>query len=352
METKAQPVIMIVDDEMRNTRLLQAQLSTEGYSIMTAASGEEALEQIRTALPDLILLDVMMPGMSGYDVVGKLKAAERTSNIPVIMITALDDRESRMLALEAGAEEFLNKPVDRSELWIRVRNLLRLKEYQNLLSSHNEILERQVAERTKQLTDAYRDTIYTMVRAAEYKDEETGAHVQRISFYCLEMAEQLGMQKEFCDKIFYSSPMHDIGKLGIPDAVLLKPGGFTPEEWSIMKGHCALGAQILQRGNSPYLTMGIEIALNHHERWDGGGYPNGKKGEEIPVSARIMNICDQYDALRSRRPYKPALSHDRALEIIIAGDGRTMPEHFDPQILATFIRITDRFRDVYESNMD
>jgi putative two-component system response regulator len=294
----------------------------------------------------------MMPGMSGHEVASRIKRDNRTRNIPVVMVTALDDRQSRLLALQSGAEEFLNKPVDRSELQVRVRNLLKLKEFNDLLSEHNELLERQVAERTRQLTEAYRDTIYTMVRAAEYKDEETGSHVQRISFYCLELAEQLGMEKDFCDKLFYASPMHDIGKIAIPDAVLLKPGAFTHDEWAIMKGHAALGAQILARGNSPYLTMGVEIALNHHERWDGGGYPNGKRGEAIPISARIMNITDQYDALRAKRPYKPALSHEEAMRIISVGDGRTMPDHFDPEVLAAFMRVAGRFRDIYETNID
>lgn len=352
METKAGATIMVVDDEERNTRLLQAQLGVEGYRIVTAGSGEEALEKLKSVFPDLILLDVMMPGMSGHEVAARVKQEERTRNIPIIMVTALDDRESRLLALQAGAEEFLNKPVERSELWVRVRNLLRLKEYQDLLGRHNTILEQQVTERTRQLTDAYRETIYTMVRAAEYKDEETGAHVQRISFYCLELAEQLGMEKDFCDRIFYASPMHDVGKIAIPDSVLLKPGQFTPEEWSIMKGHCAFGAQILARGNSPYLAMGAEIALSHHERWDGSGYPNGKKGEGIPISARIMTICDQYDALRSKRPYKPSFSHDKVLEIILKGDGRTMPGHFDPEVLAAFTKVTPHFRDIYDSSID
>jgi putative two-component system response regulator len=349
METKPKATVMVVDDEARNVRLMQAQLAVDGYDVMIADSGEEALRQLDQRLPDLFLLDVMMPGMSGFDLAGRLKQDPRTTNIPFIMVTALDDRESRLLALRAGAQEFLNKPVDRIELGVRVRNLLHLKEYQNFLSHHNEILEWKVAERTRELAQAQHDTIFTMVRAAEYRDEDTGAHVQRISFYCLELAEQLGMDKEFCDRIFYASPMHDVGKIGIPDAILLKPGGFTPEEWSIMKGHAGLGAEILHRGNSPYLAMGAEIALNHHERWDGAGYPNGKTGEEIPLSARIMNIADQYDALRSKRPYKPAFSHEKTVEIITVGDGRTMPGHFDPQVLTAFRRISDRLQNIYEN---
>jgi putative two-component system response regulator len=349
---KTNPTLQIVDDDMRNTRLLEAQLKSEGYEVMCALSGEECLEQLKTKLPDLILLDVMMPGLSGFEVAGRLKADARTKAIPIIMVTALDDRDSRLHALQAGAEEFLNKPVDRSELWIRVRNMLRLKEYQNFLADHNRILEEQVAERTRELRDAYKDTIYTMVRAAEFKDEETGAHVQRISFYCRDMAEELGMDAHFCEEIFYASPMHDIGKIAIPDAVLLKPGGFTPEEWAVMRGHAAYGARILERGGSPYTKMGTEIALAHHERWDGTGYPNGTKGEAIPFSARLMNIADQYDALRSKRPYKPAFPHEKAVGIITFGDGRTQPGHFDPQVLDAFGRCAERWREIFDTNAD
>lgn len=344
--------IQIVDDDMRNTRLLEAQLRGEGYDVMCAFTGEECLEQLKARLPDLILLDVMMPGMSGFDVAGHLKKDARTKNIPIIMVTALDDRDSRLHALHAGAEEFLNKPVDRSELWIRVRNMLRLKEYQNFLADHNRILEEQVAERTRALREAYKDTIYTMVRAAEFKDEETGAHVQRISFYCRDMAEEMGMDTLFCEEIFYASPMHDIGKIAIPDAVLLKPGGFTPEEWAVMKGHSAYGAKILERGGSPFTKMGAEIALAHHERWDGTGYPDGLQGEAIPFSARLMNIADQYDALRSKRPYKPAFPHGKAYAIITEGDGRTLPGHFDPQVLAAFGKCAERWREIYDTNAD
>lgn len=344
--------ILIIDDDVRNTRLLEAQLKAEGYDIMVAFSGEEGLKQIAQRLPDLILLDIRMPGMSGHDVAGNLKADERTKAIPIIMVSALEDRDSRLRSLHMGAEEFLNKPVDRAELWVRVRNMLRLKEYQNFLANHNRILEEQVAERTQELRNAYRETIYTMVRAAEFKDEETGAHVQRISFYCRDIAEELGMDTQFCEEIFYASPMHDIGKIAIPDSVLLKPGSFTPEEWAVMKGHAAFGARILESGRSPYTKMGAEIALSHHERWDGGGYPDGARGEEIPFPARLMNIADQYDALRSKRPYKPAFTHARAVEIITKGDGRTQPGHFDPQVLAAFGHCAERWREIYDTNAD
>jgi putative two-component system response regulator len=191
-----------------------------------------------------------------------------------------------------------------------------------------------------------------MTRAAEHKDEDTGAHVRRISVYCRDLAQVMGMDQDFVDSIFIASPMHDIGKIGIPDSVLLKPGGFNPQEWAVMKSHSAMGAKILGNSKSPYLRLGAEIALNHHERWDGSGYPQGKSGEAIPLAARIMNICDVYDALRSERPYKTALSHQQALDIITLGDGRTRPEHFDPLVMAAFEKSHLLFEQIYSSLAD
>ena len=351
-EAKRPARVLVVDDEERNRRLLVAMLEAEGYSAAEAPDGARALELARHNRPDIVLLDVMMPGMDGYEVARALKADSATKAIPVVMVTALDDRDSRLRGLDAGAEEFVTKPVDRSELRVRVRNLLRLKEFSDFLADHNRILDAQVKERTQQLVSSYRETIATMTRAAAYKDEETGAHVSRISFYTVEIAQTLGLDAEFCDTIHYASPMHDVGKIAIPDAILGKPGKFEPHEWEIMKTHAGLGAKLLHGSDSPYLVMGVEIAGGHHERWDGGGYPVGLEGDAIPLAARIMNICDQYDALRSKRPYKPAFPHEKALEIITVGDGRTMPAHFDPAVLDAFKSCAGRFRDIFEARRD
>jgi len=344
--------VLVVDDEERNVKLLETLLHAEGYLTRSAGNGREALVVAASEMLDLILLDVMMPDMDGFETVAKLKADPRTQPVPVIMVTALDDSASKLRALEAGAEEFLSKPINRADLKVRVRNLLRLKEYGDFLANHNRILEEQVRERTVQVEEAYRDTVFTLVRAAEHKDEETGHHVRRISHYCQVLAEAMNLPDDVSAAIFHASPMHDIGKIGIPDNVLLKPGGFTPEEWVVMRSHCTLGASILARGASPYTRMGAEIALNHHERWDGSGYPNGLKGEAIPLAARIMQICDVYDALRSRRPYKLPIDHARVVEIITLGDGRTEPGHFDPAVLAGFIANTDRFAAIYDQLTD
>jgi putative two-component system response regulator len=349
---KAPARILIVDDEARNLRLMESLLKTEGYRTETSTSGEHALAAVAHSKPDLILLDVMMPGMSGFEVAGKLKVDEDTKSVPIIMVTSLDDRESKLTALNMGAEEFITKPVDRAELWVRVRNLLRLKEYNDFVSNHARVLEQQVHERTAQLTASYRQTIITLNRAASYRDEETGAHVQRISHYCEEIARSLGLDSEYRDCLFHASPMHDVGKIAIPDHILLKPGGFTPEEWEIMKSHAALGAKMLEGGDSPYLIMGREIALSHHERWDGTGYPSGLKGEEIPLAARVMGLADVYDALRSRRPYKAPFDHETSVEIILKGDHRTNPGHFDPQVLAVFASSRARFAEIYNELAD
>jgi putative two-component system response regulator len=339
--------ILVVDDEPRNTKLIKAMLAAEGYSIVIAGSGHEALAAVRSEKPDLVLLEVMMPDMTGFDVAAALKLDADTQNIPIIMVSSLDDRASKLTALGKGADEFLTKPVDRAELIVRTRNLLRLKELADLQLNYARVLEERVAERSLRLTNSYRDTITALNRAASYRDEETGAHVQRISHYCVELAQALGMDAAFCECIYYASPMHDIGKIAIPDRILLKPGKLTGDEWEIMKTHAALGSRMLDGVDSPYIEMGRDIAMRHHERFDGRGYPDGLAGDEIPLSARVMSIADVYDALRSRRPYKEPYEHDDAVRIIMHGDGRTSPKHFDPRVLSAFAAARARMRDIY-----
>ncbi len=340
--------VLIVDDQEINLRLLERMLRGAGYLAITSTldPGEVCGLHARNGY-DLILLDLQMPGMDGFEVMEGLKAIEPDGYLPVLVITAQPAHKLR--AFQAGARDFIGKPFDLADVLARVRNLLEVRLLQKELHEHNDVLEQRVRTRTAALHDSYLETIFTMTRAVEQKDEDTGAHVQRISYYSRELARVLGLDGELVERIFFASPMHDIGKIGIPDHVLLKPGNLTPDEWEIMKGHTTIGWKILGNNKSPYLAMGAEIALNHHERWDGGGYPNGKRGEDIPLTARIMSICDVYDALRSKRPYKPAFDHPRAVESITRGDGRNLPEHFDPVTLAAFEQHHQSFRDIYET---
>jgi len=340
--------ILIVDDKEADVMLLERMLRGAGYGrIASTTDPGEVCALYRRYRHDLVLLDLLMPGMDGFRVMEELKEIESDGYLPVLVITAKPEYELR--ALQAGAKDFISKPFEMVEVLARVRNLLEVRLLHKTLREHNDALEQRVRARTAELKESYIETIFAITRAAEYKDEDTGAHVQRISYYSRELAGLLGMDAEFVDNIFFASPMHDIGKIGIPDHILLKPGSFTPDEWEIMKGHTLIGASILGNSKSPYLEMGAEIALNHHERWDGGGYPNGKRGEAVPLSARIMNICDIYDALRSKRPYKSAFDHPKSVDIIARGDGRIAPEHFDPVILAAFRQNHASFRDIFEA---
>ena len=340
--------VLIVDDLEANVRLLERMLISAGHtSVATTTNSLEVCELHRKYRYDLILLDLQMPGMDGFQVMEGLREIEPDGYLPVLVITAHPDHKLR--ALKAGAKDFITTPFELSEVVARVHNMLEVRLLHKELHHSNQSLKQRVRERTVDLKESYLETIFTVMRAAEFKDEDTGAHVQRISYYCRDLAVRLGMDDTFVDQIFFASPMHDIGKIGIPDNILLKPGSFTPEEWEVMKRHPSIGANILGNSKSPYLIMGAEIALNHHEQWDGGGYPNAKRGEEIPLSARVMKICDVYDALRSKRPYKPAFDHMKTMHMITHGDGRSQPEDFDPAILAAFTANSHSFRDLFET---
>ncbi len=350
---KEQSVILAVDDQPQNIELLEAFLGPAGYRVVPADSGEKALEQLAQELPDLILLDVVMPRMNGFEVLRKLRADPRTQYIPVIMLTALKGIEDRVRAIEAGCDDFLSKPFDKVELLARVRSLVRIKAYHDQLLAYENRLETEVAHKTAKLQRAllekeraYLETIYSLSRASEYRDDNTGAHILRISLYTRVIAVKIGLKERFTKVLFQAAPMHDVGKIGIPDAVLLKPGKLDPEEWEIMKRHSAIGAKILKGSKVGVIRMAERIALTHHEKWDGSGYPLGLKGDRIPLASRIVAIVDVFDALISERPYKKPFPLEKVFEILKEGEGT----HFDPRMVKAFFDSQDEILTIAQQN--
>lgn len=355
--------IFIADDDPANRLVLSRLIESLGYSAATAADGCELLARVEEEIPSLILLDMTMPCLTGVEALQRLKQGEGTRGIPVIIVTGEHSREERLEAIHLGASDFLRKPIDLDELGLRLRNVLDLSESRRIIEQRNVVLEERVQRNVQELkekneelllavraTDAgYRETIFRLTLAAEYRDENTGDHVQRISHFASEMAGLLGMDSTFCNVLHEAASMHDVGKVGIPDSILMKPSSLTPEERKIIENHTIIGATILKGSLSPYLNMAEEIALSHHERYDGTGYPYGLAGEKIPITGRIVNLVDQYDALRNERPYKRAFSHEEATRILISGDGRTLPIHFDPEVLNAFKKNHDFFNEIHSS---
>ncbi len=348
----AKPQVLVVDDLVENTRLLENFLNPRGYDVMAVHSGQEALDVVAVNPPDVILLDLMMPGMDGFEVCRRLKQSLETHHIPIIIITGVPEKEANVRALDAGADDFLVKPFDAVLLSARIRNSLRSKmlqdqifQYQRQLEEANENLEQKVRERTTQLAHTQQVAVFSLAKLSESRDTETGAHLERIRAYIRTIAQELVSNgycacedgAAFVEELYISSPLHDIGKVGIPDRILLKPGRLTPEEFEIMKTHTVIGGDTLQAadleaGRDSFLSTGRDIAYFHHERWDGKGYPKGLAETEIPLSARITAVCDVYDALTSKRPYKEPFSHEKSRQIIIEGRGT----QFDPAVVDAF----------------
>jgi len=359
-ESETNFTVLVVDDNDLNRDMLFRRLRPHGYNILLAADGNEAMSMLRANAIDLVLLDVMMPQKDGYEVLSEIKEDEQLRSIPVIMITALDDTVSAARCINMGADDYLTKPFNPTLLRARVSASLERKRlhdqeslYLNRMQKYNSELETRVREQVAALTSAQLGAIFAMSKLAESRDPETGAHLERMREYCKVISIQLSKLEKYKDiidecfvnDIYAASPLHDIGKVGIDDNVLLKPGKLTDDEWVIMKTHPIIGADTLREvdkqhpGNS-LIRMGVQIAEGHHEKWDGSGYPYGLKGEEIPLVARILAIGDVYDALTSKRCYKEAFSHEKSAAIIREGKGK----HFDPVVVDAFDTIEDEFK--------
>ncbi len=328
MMLSVKPQILVVDDEPANLRVLK-QILQDDYRLSFAKSGEEALRLVNNSKPDLILLDIMMPDMTGLEVCKALKSQLSTQSIPVIFVTALNEESDEAQGLELGAVDYITKPVSAAIVRARVKTHLSLVQADTLKETRLQIIQR-------------------LGRAAEYKDNETGMHVMRMSYYSQILARAYGLCETHAELLLHAAPMHDIGKIGIPDNILLKPGKLTDEEFAVMKSHPQIGADILGEDDSDILKMAKTVALTHHEKWDGSGYPNGLAGEAIPIEGRIVALADVFDALTSTRPYKKAWTIDEALTFIRDQSGR----HFDPklvvlfdEVLAEILEIKGRFVD-------
>jgi len=350
------PTVLAVDDTPANLNLL-SQLLAPHYRVQVAVSGVKALELAQRRPPDIVLLDVMMPELEGYEVCRRLKADPRTRDVPVIFLTALNGADDEGRGFEAGGADFVAKPFTPATLLARVRTHLELKAWRDGLAARNAALQQELDERLEEVDRLHDTTLFVMVALAEFRDQDTGNHVRRTQEYVRTLARWLvdhghvptSLTPAHVDALAKAAPLHDIGKVAIPDGVLLKPGPLTAEEWVVMRTHTTYGADLLQRAAQklgdragPMLHYGMQIARSHHEKWDGSGYPDGLVGDDIPIAARLMALADVYDALISRRPYKEPMSHETAIAWIQGQSG----SHFDPQLVQALHDVQPRFIEI------
>ena len=341
--------ILIVDDQMTNILLLESILQNAGYTnIHSTQDPTEVVTFVKKLNPDLICLDIRMPQMNGFQIMGQLKIIQKDTYLPILVLTSEEDRETRLRALDSGAKDFLHKPFDKMEVIMRIRNLLETSLLNRALSLQKETLEETVRVRTQQLKETQLEIVHRLAQAAEHRDNETGSHIVRMSHYAVVLGRAAGMNEEECDILLHATPMHDVGKLGIPDRILLKPGKLDADEWEIMKQHTVIGAQLLSNSQSPVLQMGEAIALTHHERWDGSGYPNRLAGEDIPLAGRICAIADVFDALSSKRCYKEPWPLENVLQELRLLSGI----QFDPRLIEMFDELLPIILDIQGTYTD
>jgi putative two-component system response regulator len=363
--------ILIVDDEQLNIDVVRRYLEIAGYTnIMSTDHAGQVLPMMGQHHPDVVLLDIHMPEINGLDILRAIRSDDRLSQTPVLILTGSSAPETKLSALQSGATDLLPKPVHREELLARLGNVLRVKAYQDRLHRQSEELEEAVRRRTEELELSRLDVIHCLARAAEFRDDDTGQHVLRVGRYARVIGHQLGFSKKELDVLEPAAQLHDVGKIGIADSILLKPGKLTPEEFELMQKHCGfgkkiaerisekeagrlrthteIGARIMETASSPILEMARRIALTHHERWDGSGYPLGLAGEDIPLEGRITAVADVFDALSSKRSYKPAFPLKKCFEIMEEGRG----SHFDPTILDAFFARREDIIDIQINSAD
>jgi putative two-component system response regulator len=342
--------ILVVDDDPYVLESISKLLREYGYLVTSCASGEEAIEKFIENRTELVVSDIKMPGITGIDLLGRIRALD--ARMPVILMTGHAELDVAIDAIKQGAFDFVTKPYNPSHILHTIEKAAQHARLLKLEEDYKIRLEETVQEQTREIYNLSMEVIRRLTAVAEFRDTGTGAHISRLGLYASRIAEALNRDIEFIDAITYACSLHDIGKIAISDEILLKPGPLDENEFGLMKTHTTIGHSILKDSSHATLQMAANIALTHHERWDGSGYPRGLKEKEIPLEGSIAIICDQYDALMSTRPYKAALSHRQAFRIITEGDGRTMPGHFDPQVMDAFIRMDSQFEDIFRSCQD
>ncbi len=341
--------IMVVDDDSTNLKLVEKGLSLYGYrNLNLLQDPREVMESFQRHKPDLILLDLNMPHINGFDLMDQLNSLHDPLLPPVIVLTAQGRGEYLVRAFEKGARDYLTKPIDFTELIARVKNMLGVHIAHVMIYRQKDMLDRLVKERTSELMHTRLQVVQKLGRAAEYRDNETGRHIIRVSQMAVLLAGELGLHEEECETLLHATPMHDIGKIGIPDRILLKPGKLDQEEWEIMKTHTTIGGHILEGDNSQLITLAREIAITHHEKWDGTGYPQGLKGEEIPLAGRIVALVDVFDALTSARPYKKPWEVEDALALI----QENRNHHFEGNLVDLFQKLLPEILEIRNRFLD